>query len=264
MEGYLEAIPRVKMRYTPLFLAVIFILPLISAETTFFDNPDDNFIMGGSATVSSETGTTGRGGCSYKWNCTNWGECLPDGKQTRNCINIGTCSDAYKSLSIEQNCTYTAPEIKKDKELEKGNVTKDVRGETKKKSNNLDYILFFVMITLLCAGCVGIFRQRKKIKHLIKKVFEKNDQQNNNRINGLIGKKVYTDDGDYIGKINDVILDKNRIHSLKIKLDKIHKLKIKGIILGYSYVKGVGNIVIIYNNMIETIRSSKNNKILKK
>ena len=47
---------------------------------------------------------------------------------------------------------------------------------------------------------------------------EKNDQQNNNRINGLIGKKVYTDDGDYIGKINDVILDKNRMSSIRLQI----------------------------------------------
>lgn len=113
------------------FIAIVIILPLllavnVSAETTFFDQ-DGAFIMGSSptggvigVTSGGTDGTTGGGDCTYKWNCTNWSECFPFGKQTRNCTNIGTCSRTYKSPGIEQNCTYTdSPKVEKeDKEIE--------------------------------------------------------------------------------------------------------------------------------------------------
>jgi len=97
---------------------IIFLLliSLVQANTTFFDNPDDVFIMSNPATGGVTGGTTGQitngaagqGGCRYEWNCTNWSECFSSGKQTRNCTNIGTCLDTYKTPEIEQNCT---PEI---------------------------------------------------------------------------------------------------------------------------------------------------------
>jgi len=81
----------------------------VSAETTFFDQ-DDAFIMGNPTTGGVIDGTTGGGGCTYRWNCTNWSECLQSEKQIRNCANIGTCSDTYEPPEIEHNCTYTASE----------------------------------------------------------------------------------------------------------------------------------------------------------
>ena len=103
------------MKYTILFLVIMFLLPSVNAETTFFDQ-DDTFIMGNSPTggVVGGTGTTGGttsgGGCSYKWNCTNWSACISSRNQTRICTNIGTCPETYKAPEIEQNCTYFNPE----------------------------------------------------------------------------------------------------------------------------------------------------------
>ncbi|MFH1607548.1 MAG: hypothetical protein ABIA78_00260 [archaeon] len=61
---------------------------------------------------SSSSSSSGGGGssCVYKWNCTDWGKCFPRGKQTRDCFNIGSCSDNYKTPETEQNCTYVASE----------------------------------------------------------------------------------------------------------------------------------------------------------
>ena len=77
--------------YTGLF--IILLIPLIYAETTFFDQ-DDAFILGNSATSGAIEEKpiipTGGSGCKYVWNCTDWGECLVSGKQTRTCVNIGT------------------------------------------------------------------------------------------------------------------------------------------------------------------------------
>jgi len=70
----------------------------------------------------------------------------------------------------------------------------------------------------------------------------------------LIKKKVYTDSGDYIGKIKEVILGKNKINSLKIKLDRrVRKKKgivHKGIIVKYNQVKSVGQIIIIERGIL--------------
>jgi len=92
-----------------ILLIILFLIPLIQADTTFFDNPNDFFIMNslatGGMTGEITTGTTGGGGCMYGWNCTNWSRCSFFGKQTRNCINIGTCPDNYKTPTTEQNCT---------------------------------------------------------------------------------------------------------------------------------------------------------------
>jgi hypothetical protein len=111
------------MRFIILIMISLLFLPLTQADTTFFDNPDDAFIMGILPTsgVTGEIisgGTTGGGGCLYKWNCTNWSECSQEGKQTRNCTNIGTCSYIYKTPETEQNCVYTSPEVEEDKEEE--------------------------------------------------------------------------------------------------------------------------------------------------
>lgn len=130
--------PALKIRYSVLFLILLFAPPLAIAESTFFDQ-DDAFVMGGSETggvIGEATGgTTSGGGCTYKWNCTNWSICFPSRKQIRSCTNIGTCSDTYKSPETEQNCTYTSPEPKKEnKGLEKENVTEKDGEETKKQN----------------------------------------------------------------------------------------------------------------------------------
>ena len=61
----------------------------------------------------------------------------------------------------------------------------------------------------------------------------------------LIDKKVYTESGEYIGKVEEVILKKNKIETLKIKLDKKKKHKVRGLLLRYSSVKAVKRIIIV-------------------
>lgn len=164
------------MRFIIFITISLLSISLVQADTTFFDNPDDAFIMGGSPTGEVIAGTTGGGGCRYEWNCTNWSECLPSGKQTRNCINIGTCSDTYKTPKIEQNCTYTAPKVEEDKKLEKENITKEEeekQQETEKISGkeivNKNKVLIY-FITFLIIGFVILYQKKDYLKKLIKKI----------------------------------------------------------------------------------------------
>jgi hypothetical protein len=100
------------MRY--IILLLILLIPIICAETTFSDNPNNVLIMAGSATgeaiEETEEITINRGGgrgCRYEWDCTNWSKCSLRGKQTRNCINTGTCLSAYNAPETSQDCIYT-------------------------------------------------------------------------------------------------------------------------------------------------------------
>jgi len=150
-------------------LSVVLILLLlavnVSAETTFFDNPDDAFIMGGSTTGEVIGGTTG-GGCTYEWNCTNWSECLPSGTRTRNCTNIGTCSGTYQPPETEQNCTYaTSPEAEKldnvtENETEKQNETGKI-GENEDADSNL---IFLYLIIVLTMGLIIFYLKKNRSK----------------------------------------------------------------------------------------------------
>lgn len=167
---------------TLLFLAILLLLQLVSAETTFFDNSNDVFIMGNSPTGEVTGGTTGgttSGGCLYKWNCTNWSECLSSGKQTRNCTNIGSCSSTYKSPEIEQNCTYTdSPKVEKDKEGEKENVTEEEEvvpeeqeiEETSEKEIVNKNKVFIYSIILLVVISIIFYLKKDYFKKLIQKI----------------------------------------------------------------------------------------------
>ena len=109
-------------------LIVLLLLPAAGAETTFFDQ-DDGIILGNSPTTTEGTGRTiagtSGGGCRYDWNCTNWSGCPLSGKQTRNCLNVGTCSDQYNTPPVEQKCTYTAGQNKVNEWLEQENALPD-------------------------------------------------------------------------------------------------------------------------------------------
>lgn len=151
---------------------LLFLLPAIKADTTFFDDPNSVFIINGTS-VATPGGIIGRtigavtdaavgGGCLYRWNCTDWGECLPAGIQTRNCANVGTCPNTYNSPKLIQNCTYVSPEIGKEAPREEFNPTN--------KADNilLMIIVIIILFMLFCLNKSPIKKLIKKIKHKIK------------------------------------------------------------------------------------------------
>src|SRR4030042_5291748 len=97
-----------------------------------------------------------------------------------------------------------------------------------------------------------MFIHRQKIKAGIEVIKEKGRKKYpKNSIKGLIDKKVYSESGHYIGKVNDIILGETRIEGLKIKLDSKYKFKKRGIIISYKHVKSVGHIVIIDKEVLD-------------
>lgn len=91
------------------FLVIILVslipfITFVSAQTTFYENPNDFYIFStpsstDSSSVVSDVGSIySSGGCITDWDCTDWGECI-------NNTQIRTC---YK---IDENCyAGTAPE----------------------------------------------------------------------------------------------------------------------------------------------------------
>ena len=124
------------------------------------------------------------------------------------------------------------------------NITGFVVGNANTISNNWNIFGFVLIIGVL--GLL-IFTYRKKIVEKI--IIKRRKKYATNGLKGLIKKKVYTGEGYYVGKIEEVILGENKIDSLKIKFgnqSKIKKkLKYKGLIVKYKDVKGVGHIVIV-------------------
>jgi len=152
------------MRWLALII-FLFLIPLVLADITFFDNPDGVFIASNvpaTSTADSEvTGGAISGGCRYEWNCTNWSECLPSGKQIRNCTNIGTCSDTYRTPETERDCIYTTPEVE-----EKGGEKEETEEIIWKEIVNKIFICFIIVLII---GFVIFYLKKDYFKKLIKK-----------------------------------------------------------------------------------------------
>ncbi len=67
------------------------------------------------------------------------------------------------------------------------------------------------------------------------------------RISEIYGKKVYTDEGDFFGEVEDVLLQENRIYGWKIRIAYPELLQegIKGVIVPHQLVRAIGDIMII-------------------
>ena len=80
------------------------LISLVVAETTFFDNPDDVFIMSsaitGGTTEETIVKATGGGGCvPTNWECEKWGECFEEIQNRINAYIDGKAIEtATKSL----------------------------------------------------------------------------------------------------------------------------------------------------------------------
>jgi len=115
--------------------------------------------------------------------------------------------------------------------------------------NNNWNIFGFVLII----GMLGLLAFIYKEKIVEKIEIKRRNKHSKNSLKRLIKKKVYITEGDFIGKVDEVILGENKIHSLKIKLDKKRKFKVKGIIVKYKNVESIGHIVIVDKKILEKL-----------
>ena len=111
--------------------------------------------------------------------------------------------------------------------------------------NIFGFVLIIGMFGLL------IFIYGKKIVEKIE--IKRMNKHPKNSLKGLIKKKVYLENGDYIGKVDEILLGEGRVNSLKIKLNKKKKFKVKGITVKYKNVKSVGHIVLVDGKILEKL-----------
>lgn len=139
------------------FVAVILTYVLVSADTTFFDNPDDAFIMGSSATgeFSRASGEKILGDCLTNWICAPWSSCI-DGIQIRNCAKEKEyCYADLKEKPIEsQNCS-----IKTEKQDEMPQPLQ------KKDKKIINFIFALIILAIIILFASKIFRRRRHKKY---------------------------------------------------------------------------------------------------
>lgn len=115
-------------------------------------------------------------------------------------------------------------------------------------------IILIVLATLLVFfGKTAIIRIISKINKLIESL--KILATKTPTVGGLINKEVYTDNGEYIGKIKDVLLRDSKIYGLKVKLkNKING--IFGVIIKNKDVSRYGKIVLVTHEVVDFINST--------
>lgn len=116
------------------------------------------------------------------------------------------------------------------------------------------FVLFFILLVMTSFSMV--FIKRKTLSKSLEKYRNRKANKNlvNNHLKNLIHKKVYTSEGIFIGKIEDIFLGKNKIDSLKVKLE-IKRYKCKGLILSWKNVVGCGEIVTIKNCSLSNLEA---------
>ena len=137
-----------------IILLFLLLIPLAFAGTTFFDIPDDSFIMGESVTggaIITEEQQTNEGGCLTNWVCSSWSSCI-NGIQARNCTKEKiNCYADLKKKPVENQSCFT-----------KIQNNTDFEGEINNLSNTK--IMFLVLITLILAIGFMVFFLLKKLR----------------------------------------------------------------------------------------------------
>jgi sporulation protein YlmC with PRC-barrel domain len=68
------------------------------------------------------------------------------------------------------------------------------------------------------------------------------------KISAMMGKRVFTDNGDFFGEVEEAILAENKIDSWRIKVSKDMAKNLngaKGVIIPHQYVKAIGDVFVI-------------------
>ena len=75
------------------------------------------------------------------------------------------------------------------------------------------------------------------------------------KISEIIGKHVYTSDGDYFGQVDDVNLSENKIDGWKIKVGSSFLAVFggaRGVIIPHQFVRAMGDVVVINKASLPT------------
>lgn len=121
------------------------------------------------------------------------------------------------------------------------------------KEISLGKIDIGILGAILVLGMLGatalIYRKKIAERFFSRKGYLKNGIKN------LIGKEVYLENGDYLGRIKEVFLTENKVTELKVRLHKKSGLGVKGLIFKYGYVKDIGEIAIVSDHLLGSLNN---------
>ena len=73
------------------------------------------------------------------------------------------------------------------------------------------------------------------------------------KVSEIVGKNVFTSDGDFFGQIDDVNLTENKIDGWKIKVGSSFLSMFggaRGVVIPHQFVRAIGDVVIINKNSL--------------
>jgi len=68
------------------------------------------------------------------------------------------------------------------------------------------------------------------------------------KISLMIGKRVFTDTGDFFGEVEEAILAENKIDSWRIRVSRLMARNLngaRGVIIPHQFVKAIGDVLVI-------------------
>src|SRR3989338_8650178 len=67
------------------------------------------------------------------------------------------------------------------------------------------------------------------------------------KVSEVVGKQVYTSEGDYFGQIEEVNLLDNKVESWRIRMGQgfMSNLGAKGVIVPHQFVRAIGDVVVV-------------------
>ncbi|MBI2140612.1 hypothetical protein HYU14_06835, partial [Candidatus Woesearchaeota archaeon] len=122
-------------------------------------------ISAASSASSSSAGASKAGGvCTPKWDCTGWGECLPEGKMTRSCTRVGTCFMGDRPEE-EKRCEYIQekqiPELNQEA---KSPDIKEIEKEQFAPPNLLPFRIIYIPLIAFTVIIISNWARRRKGK----------------------------------------------------------------------------------------------------
>lgn len=117
--------------------------------------------------------------------------------------------------------------------------------------------------SVIGSGIVLLSLLGAAIYYLKKKSFRFGKGLPKESVKGLKGKAVYTDSGKFLGKVEEVMIGKNKIDSFKVKLHEskkkghkkksTEKRKFKGVYIKMKDVQSMGEILIVDKDILKKL-----------
>lgn len=102
----------------------------------------------------------------------------------------------------------------------------------------------------------------KRQNYIHKRILGVNNMLRMKKLTEIYGMKVYTDEGDFFGEVEEAVLTNTKVHSWRVRavrgsyLSKV-LTNAKGVIVPHTLVKSMGDVMLISKSAAPAISSSE-------